>query len=331
MRTPRPPRDASLEGLHKLPPFVDKSKLTLLGDLLKVAETPTVTCIPGHLWISLRLDGCSFSKVLPSLKRIGLLEEGFSPSFARIMRACAVELMEEFHACCGFTQSDELTILIPPASVIRGEQQPHNYNGRVLKLCSMASSIVTARFLHELHVHSIEKNVPLPRLPHFDCRLGSYATEAEAFSLIIWRAYDCSINGVSDAVHRAHGGKIKLESTIPKLHWLRANGFLPLHPHQAYGSFFLKIRVLKEGENPLTGETKISLRSKITEAESDVLQLVAQGKNPLANLIPTTLDVCRRSSTPSGELATAAFAEVYPDEHERAEERAVDSTSYALL
>ena len=37
--------------------------------------------------------------------------------------------------------------------------------------------------------------------PHFDCRVGSYASWEEARALLLWRAYDCSVNGVSDAVY----------------------------------------------------------------------------------------------------------------------------------
>jgi tRNA(His) 5'-end guanylyltransferase len=233
---------------HETSPFVPKRHWTTLGDLLQAAEHPVTLSIPGERWISLRLDGCGFSKVLKTLRRLGFLEsDTFSEKFAAIMKRCVVELMDAMNARCGFTQSDEMTVLIPPASVVRNEQQPHYRNGRVMKLCSMAASIVTARFLKELLDAERHGQAGAERakilddmpLPHFDCRLGSYATETEAMSLILWRAYDCSVNGVSDAVHKNHGGAVKQEGTRSKLKWLQAQGLLPLPPHQVPSSFLL--------------------------------------------------------------------------------------------
>ena len=37
----------------------------------------------------------------------------------------------------GYTQSDEMTIIISAASVVRGEQQCHSHGGRVVKLCAL--------------------------------------------------------------------------------------------------------------------------------------------------------------------------------------------------
>ena len=49
-------------------------------------------------------------------------------------------------------------------------------------------------------------------VPHFDCRMGSYASWEEARALLMWRAYDCSVNGVSDAVYQMPGSGKKVQS-----------------------------------------------------------------------------------------------------------------------
>ena len=41
--------------------------------------------------------------------------------------------------------------------------------------------------------------------PHFDCRIAAWDSWEEAKALLLWRAYDCTVNGVSDAVHQAKG------------------------------------------------------------------------------------------------------------------------------
>ena len=38
----------------------------------------------------------------------------------------------------GYTQSDEMTLVLASASVVRGEQQCHSHGGRVVKICASA-------------------------------------------------------------------------------------------------------------------------------------------------------------------------------------------------
>merc|ERR1712232_1477430 len=113
------------------------------------------------------------------------------------------------------TQSDEMIIFIPPTNIVRGERQVHFRNGRVVKLCTLAASTATAHFIMYLTADCIKRGVSLEHLetslPHFDCRLGSYSSWEEARSLLIWRAYDCSVNGVSDAVHQVKGAGRKIQ------------------------------------------------------------------------------------------------------------------------
>ena len=78
----------------------------------------------------------------------------------------------------------------------------------------------------------------------FDCRLGSYDTADEAMGLVLWRAYDCGVNGVSDAVHHTGdlGKEVKRGGTLDKLRWMQQHSMLPMPSHQAYGTLFLMHR-----------------------------------------------------------------------------------------
>merc|ERR1712070_354263 len=155
--------------------------------------------------------------------------------------------MEHFHASIGYTQSDEMIVFIPPTNVIRGEQQPHMRNGRGTKLTTLAASVVTAHFIMQLGRHCEANGVGLEDLanilPHFDCRLGQYTSWEEARALLMWRAYDCSVNGVSDAVYQIKGASKHVMGLgkREKIEWLWKEGRLPLPRHQAYGTVLVRV------------------------------------------------------------------------------------------
>lgn len=293
----------SVEGVpaekYELPPHIPKSVWEDLGCLVRAQENSKITVIPGNKWISLRLDGCGFSKQTRALRRLGVLDAGYSEDFGEIMKECVKLLMETFHGCLGYTQSDEMTVLIHPASVVRGEQQCHHYGGRIQKLCSTAASTVTAHFNRRVF-QLAEKRGIVPDecfpLSHFDCRVGTFESKDEALALVLWRANDCGVNGVSDAVHQIEGAgkKIKGCNRTEKLAWLADQSRLPLPAHQAYGSLFLHGYSMVEGMNPKTGERTTAMRRRISQANNGesggalcVLNLMAQGKLSLAQHRPT--------------------------------------------
>jgi tRNA(His) 5'-end guanylyltransferase len=261
-----------------------------IGDLVSARERETSGSVAGDKWISLRLDGSGFSKTVRFLRRKGILEpSGFSETFACCMQSALRALMEHFEGYIGYTQSDEMIVFIAPASVVRGEQQPHKRNGRVTKLTTLAAGFVTAHFNMWLAKHCNSNNVALDELavilPHFDCRLGQYKSWEEARSLLMWRAYDCSVNGVSDAVYHTKGSpkEIQGKDKLAKVEWLSKQGLLPLPRHQAYGTVLVRVKRLKEGHNPQCGTITTSLRSVIEHVNGPVLELLRSDA-----LIPTS-------------------------------------------
>ena len=251
----------TIKGLdHYIPPHLPKTLWNELGDLLSRGENEIIPNIPGERWISLRLDGSNFSQTIRILRQKGILEETqFSEPFATCMRHCTLALMETLRGKLGYTQSDELTILIPPAPVVRGKQQGHHRAGRTTKLTTLAASLVTAKFNLLLAHICVDRGHPellehlLQISPHFDCRLASYLTFQEAQGLVLWRAHDCSTNGVSDAVYQTPGtGEIKNKGSHDKLVWLHAQDRLPLPSHQAYGTLYSRVKVTKDSFDPRT-------------------------------------------------------------------------------
>ena len=87
-------------SLHYLPPYVPKPTWAALGNLVTAREKVSVGAFHGSRWISLRLDGCGFSKAVKSLRRRGVLSgpPGYSSDFADAMTTCLRVLMKRTNA-----------------------------------------------------------------------------------------------------------------------------------------------------------------------------------------------------------------------------------------
>jgi len=194
---------------------------------------------------------------------------------ATAMQVCLKGLMVKFNAKVGYTQSDEMCIIIPPTNVIRGVQQPHVRNGRAVKICTVAAGHVTAQFMAELGKLSGRHEDLGEILPHFDCRMGAWDSWDEAKALLLWRGYDCTVNGVSDAVYQVKGaGKAIMQlGKREKIEWLWKNGHLPLPRHQAYGTNMVKVKRVIEGKNPKTGLVQSTYRGVVEGRDVSVLEL----------------------------------------------------------
>jgi len=267
-------------SLHYLAPHIPKTTWTALGDLVSAREKSSNGRVDGSCWISLRLDGSNFSKTVRCMRRNGVLEEhGFSDRFAESMQVCLKALMEKFNCQLGYTQSDEMIVFIPPTNVIRGERQEHLRGGRVTKLTTLSAGFVTAQFVLHLSQLCLKAGIGIEglaeTLPHFDCRLGHYDSWEEARALLMWRAYDCSVNGVSDAVYHTPGAGKQIQSLgkKEKIDWLWREGLLPLPRHQAYGTVLVKVKRWHEGFNPQKQETVKTLRGAIEHVDGPVLEL----------------------------------------------------------
>lgn len=113
--------------------------------------------------------------------------------------------------------------------------------------------------------------------------MASYDSFDEACALLMWRAYDCSVNGVSDAVHHSKnvdGRKAMMTQGMrEKLRWLNNKGKLPLPKHQAFGTYFTRSKRVKEGFNPVKKENVLSLRNIVEKIEGvPVLELARLNK-----------------------------------------------------
>lgn len=322
--------------------LVKREKLSWLAEEEGRRGGGVVGEIGGEKWFTLRLDGHGFSKFVKILRKAGIPgipPHGFSPKFGKIMASCCKSLMSDFlPGSCrfGYTQSDEISIVVSQKALVPereakepGERFTHEFNGRVQKIASLAAAHATSVFNYELMKacgacqneddEGGEETAVKPAVPYtaallatFDCRIGVFDSEEEALALLLWRSFDCAVNGVSDRIHHLQFDEAKmrelaknspegepddanewrkavykplvLKSVQKKLKFLLERDLLPLPAHQAYGTFFQSVKRVKRGVDPRTGQpapvTKLKKNVEALELEVPrcLLALYAEGK-----------------------------------------------------
>jgi len=252
---------AVVEGLpedaHELTAMLPRSGWKELGRLATKCEVPLA--LDGSKWVSLRLDGCLWGTLLGRLRAAGVVDRGYSEAVGEAMCACCRAVLDEFKGTVGYTHSDEMTVLLAPRRQLEnGQHVDFPYNGRVQKWVSIAASVATALFNRRLGQLAAERGIELDEHlnAHFDCRVGVFDSELEATSLLLWRAYDCGVNCAQDACyHQGSPPELVGGHIADKLRWLHEAGHLPMKPHQAYGSLFVKGIGEFEALSPDTNET----------------------------------------------------------------------------
>ena len=107
-----------------------------LGGRLKGYEADYESSVEPEKHIVVRIDGHKFSKFTKGFKK------PFDFILSESMRLTTQDLLEEFNAVTGYTQSDEITLIIPSLMTTdkhKGANKPgwtHGYSGRIQKMSS---------------------------------------------------------------------------------------------------------------------------------------------------------------------------------------------------
>lgn len=161
-----------------------------LGDRMKEYESVN-TRERGKVGqpIMIRLDGKAFHTFTRGLKR------PFDSGLTDLMIATTEHLVKSFNANLGYTQSDEITLMLYIPDNSRSE---YIYGGRFQKLNSLCAASASVFF---------NKNLPtfLPSKadcnPIFDARSFSVPSIEEAYMCFLWRQLDAKKNAISMAAH----------------------------------------------------------------------------------------------------------------------------------
>ena len=132
-----------------------KNNPETLGGRLKGYESDYEREIDPELHIVCRIDGHKFSKFTK-----GFLKP-FDEILSNAMVLTTIDLLEEFNAVTSYTQSDEITLIIPSLKDITvdnreshkhkihkriREDWKHEYSGRVQKMSSLIAGFTTMKF-----------------------------------------------------------------------------------------------------------------------------------------------------------------------------------------
>ena len=133
--------------------------------------------------ICIRIDGKGFSKFTKGMTH------PFDKNFTDSMIETTKFLIDETDAIIGYTQSDEISLILSDI------KEPF-YKGRVSKLNSVIASMATAKFNELIHKYYPEKP-----LAFFDCRAWNVPNRDEAANTLLWRFLDCIKNSISMACY----------------------------------------------------------------------------------------------------------------------------------
>lgn len=165
------------------------------GDRMKMYESTTcdIKMLP-LIPIIARLDGKSFSNFTRGLKR------PYDERLSKLMIETTKYLVKETNANCGYTQSDEITLMWytdDPKSQIY-------FSGRFFKMVSDLASMASVFFNKELKYYIPEK---ADKMPRFDCRVYNVPTLKEAVNAFLWREQDATKNSITMAASEYYSHK----------------------------------------------------------------------------------------------------------------------------
>jgi tRNA(His) guanylyltransferase len=206
--------------------------------------------LPGT-WPVLRLDGRSFSRLTEAR-----FEKPFDLRFHELMCQTTEALVTELGATYGYTESDEISLLLPNDSDV--------FDRSVEKLVSLSASIAGGTF-----------SLALGAAVQFDCRIWMGAQRELVVDYFRWRQADaarCALNGWAYWTLRKKGKSVEeatadlnSQSVAYKNELLFQNGinFNDVPTWQKRGTGLYWETYQKEGFNPKLGQTVTTTRRRI--------------------------------------------------------------------
>jgi tRNA(His) 5'-end guanylyltransferase len=181
------------------------SDKTKLGDRMKWYEGRFTdqTFMPMAPVIA-RLDGRAFHSFTRGLKR------PYDDRLSELMVETTKFLVQETDARCGYTQSDEISLVW----LAQEWDTKIFFGGKLQKMASVLAATGTAFFNKRLPDFLPEK---ADKLPVFDCRVFQVPNEIEAVNCFIWREQDATRNSVQMAARSVYSDKECFKKNVSHL------------------------------------------------------------------------------------------------------------------
>lgn len=164
-------------------------KYTLAERMKMYEESTTSTKLMAKLPICIRLDGNNFSKFTSDLTAH---KKPFDERLSNLMIDTTKYLVELTGAKMGYTQSDEITLLLYSDNI---ESETY-LNRRLFKIETILSAKCSVYFNSKLEEYLPHKK---DELPVFDCRVWNVPNKEEGANVFLWRERDCVKNSISMA------------------------------------------------------------------------------------------------------------------------------------
>lgn len=163
---------------------LEQSSRDPMGDRMKRYEGLTTEdrILPNYPAVA-RIDGRTFSKFTRGF------EKPFDEHIHRAMCLACSELVGEFKADIGYTQSDEITLIWKSLNL---------FDGKTHKLISALAAHASVSFVAGLRDY-VGFDGALAKRPHFDARIFNVPDLSEAANAVLWRSFDATRNGISSA------------------------------------------------------------------------------------------------------------------------------------
>lgn len=275
-----------------------------LGGRIKGYEKSFEKEIDPNEHIIIRIDGHHFSS----------FTKGFTKPFdyplSQAMIKTTEDLVERFNAYTGYTQSDEITLVLPSLKDVTvdnrkkathklhmriREDWTHQFSGRVQKIASLVASFTAMSFNKHLENEIIKYMSSLTDInvrnqysklyseksknAYFDARVFGVPDDAEAYNIFMWRSRDCLKNSKSmfAQAYCSHkelqnkNGEEQIDYCLNKT----GMDWNALEDKYKYGTLVKKELYLKETENGDVQRSKIVNFSKmLTSFNEDDVKLI---------------------------------------------------------
>lgn len=203
-----------------------EDSFTTLGDSMKAIESQEVArAAPAEEIIVARLDGRAFHSFTKGLKR------PFDERLTNLMIETTLFLVDTCQANCGYTQSDEITLVFFSQGT---NTKQHFFGGKYQKIASTLAATATAYFNRNLDAMIPEK---AGAMPTFDGRAWSVKSAEDVAKVLLWREKDAIKNSITMAALAHFSDKqILKKNGNEKIKMLESIG----HPYEEIESKFRK-------------------------------------------------------------------------------------------
>lgn len=226
---------------------------------MRTYETSLDQYIPEGTYIVVRLDGRGFTKLT---KETCNFEKPFDKRFRNMMVRTTKHLMEcGFQALYGYTQSDEISILLSP--------DDKTFEHKVRKIITVLAGEASGFF-----------SVQLGRNTCFDARIIPLPDKKTVADYFLWRQQDCSRNCLNGWCYwtlrclkeepktaRKATSIIKSKTYEEKIQMLKSAGidYTETPSWQKNGIGIYKQKITRTGYNPITKQETKTIRSEFVE------------------------------------------------------------------